>query len=262
MKQSSYLGRIWKARYFWCHLALSDIRAKYRRSAFGLLWAILQPLMMTLLLSFVMGNIFHVPMKDYDPFIFSGLILWEFVIISMTSSCVSFVSSEGYIKQVSQPLLIYSLRTVIFSMINFFCAFFGLMIWILIWKPHNFGLCWMSLLPALIMLFMFTWPIATINAFIGARFRDYGQFLVIMLQGLYYVSPVFFLPKLFIDAKLGFLLVYNPISRLLHLFRAPLLEGKFPEVSDYLFLLGVGIILWLISWIVTRKNEKTVIYYL
>lgn len=259
---TTYLKGVWSARYFWLHLALADVRAKYRRSALGLAWALIQPLALTLLLTFVMGHIFHSQLGEYAPFIYSGLIFWEFIVSSIVSGCNSFVNAEGYIKQFAHPLLIYTLRCVIPCMINLGCAFIGMILWVLFWKPSNFGLSWLVLIPAFPLLFLFTWPLATITAFIGTRFRDFSQLIVIMLQAVYYVSPIFFLPTLFINAKIGFLLEYNPIYHLLNLFRIPLLQGQYPAMGDYLYVIMTSAILWFFAWWMIDRNEHKVIFYI
>ncbi|HSW93394.1 MAG TPA: ABC transporter permease [Gammaproteobacteria bacterium] len=259
---STYLKSIWHSRYFWAHLALADIRTKYRRSLFGLAWALIQPLSLTLLLAFIMGHFFHSPINDYAPFIFSGLIVWEFITSSAINGCASLVNAEGYIKQFSHPMMIYTLRTVIPCLINLFCAFGGLLVWILLWKPGNFGFCWLSFLLAFPLLFFFAWPISTITAFIGVRFRDFAQLILIALQIVYYVSPIFFMPKLFVTANLGFLVEYNPIYHLLNLFRLPLLEGTLPTLGDYGYVLLASGVLWLVAWSLVRRHESKVIFYL
>ncbi len=257
-----YLKNIWGSRYFWLHLAFADIRTKYRRSILGLAWALIQPLALTLLLAFVMGHFFHASMNDYAPFIFSGLIFWEFITSSAVHGCSSFINAEGYIKQFSHPLLIYTLRNVIPCMINLACAFGGLVLWVLLWKPSNFNFSWLSLVLSFPLIFFFAWPICTITAFIGVRFRDFAQLILIILQAVYYVSPIFFMPKLFVSAHLGFLIEYNPIYHLLNLFRMPLLEGTLPALNDYTYVLLTNIVLWLLAWFLVRRSENKVIFYL
>ena len=262
MEQTSYLKNIWAARHFWLHLAFADIRTKYRRSLLGLAWAFIQPLAITLLLAFVMGRFFHSAIKDYAPFIFSGLILWEFIVSSTVNGCTSFINAEGYIKQFSHPLIIYSLRSVIPCMINLLCAFVGLIIWTLLWKPENFGHAWLGFFISFPILFLFAWPLCTITAFIGIRFRDFSQLIVIILQALYFVSPVFFLPAMFSNSNMGFLIEYNPISHVLNLFRNPLLEGSWPSLDDYLYVLATAALFWLCVWRLINRNENKVIFYL
>lgn len=262
LSNTAYIRNIWLSRYFWFHLALSDIRAKYRRSVLGLAWALIQPLVLTCLLTFVMSNFFHAQMYHYAPFIFSGLIFWEFISSTAVQGCNTFVAASGYIKQFTHPLLIYSLRGVIPAFVNLLFAFGGLVIWILFWKPENIGISWLSLVIAFPMIFFVAWPLNTITGFIGAKFRDFSYFISILLSAIYYISPILFLPKLFYAAHIGFLIEYNPVFHILNLFRKPLLEGKFPLPEDYLYVMITSILFWIIAWTMIIRQEKKIIYYL
>lgn len=262
MAHSTYLQQIWQARYFWSHLAWSDLRFKYRRSVLGLTWAVLHPIALTLLFAFVMSHLFHAAIDEYATFIYSGFIFWEFIVSSAVIGCIAFIHAEPYIKQFNHPLLIYSLRCVLAAMINLLCAFSGLIVWSLIVKPMNFGFAWTSLLVSFPLLFLFSWALATITAFIGVKFRDFSQLITLLLQALYFISPILFLPRLFAASGLGALITYNPIYYLLQLFRAPLLEGRFPATQDYLFVLITTVLLWGIAFVFVKRDEYKVIFYL
>ena len=69
---AEYLEDIWKSRYFWTHLAMADLRSKWRRSFFGILWSIIQPLGLTVLLAIVFGRIFKTDIGTYAPYILFG----------------------------------------------------------------------------------------------------------------------------------------------------------------------------------------------
>jgi lipopolysaccharide transport system permease protein len=117
MSAADYIRGIWAARYFWVHLALSDLRSRWRRSFFGILWTIIQPLALTLLIAIVFGKIFHTDIADYAPYILSGMIVWDFITASAVGGSLTFVQADAYIKQCRHPLAIYSLRTVLTNLI-------------------------------------------------------------------------------------------------------------------------------------------------
>src|SRR5262249_55158483 len=110
---ASYFARIWSSRFFWTHLALSDLRSRWRRSYLGALWCVLQPLGMTALIAFVLGRLLKTTVLDYAPYILSGIIFWEFISATALAGALAFVQNEPYIKQCRQPLAIYTLRTVL-----------------------------------------------------------------------------------------------------------------------------------------------------
>jgi len=258
----TYIGKIYTTRYFWWNLALSDLRSKFRRSVLGMSWAILQPLALTLLFTFVLGRIFAVDMADYAPYVFSGIIVWEFIVSSANIGCHALLMADGYIKQCTHPLAIYSLRIVCVALINLLLAFAGFLVWVIIVKPENIGWTWLSLLFSFPIIILVVWPLAILTSFIGTRFRDFSQLIVIGMQAVWYVSPVFFQADMFRKAKIEFLVDYNPVYHLLNLIRMPTLHGQFPDLINIIFAVGTAGILWLLASLLIAKQERQMIFYL
>jgi len=258
----SYIGRIWSIRYFWWNLTLADLRFKYRRSYFGVLWSIVQPLAMTLLLSFIMGRFFKMPMHYLAPYIFVGMIVWELLIGAVMTGCTALINAGSYILLFNHPMMIYPLRSSLSVLINFLYALIGLLLWCLIAMPENLNWSYVTLPLATCILFAWCWGGATICAFAGVRFHDLPQFLVIVMQIIWYMSPVFFPLDLFKTAKLSVLLEYNPVYHLLEMFRSPLLLGTFPDWKHCAWSLGTACVLLAIAAITTRLCEKESIYYI
>lgn len=257
-----YIQNIWRARFFWLHLTSSDLRAKFRRSSLGLAWSMLNPLFMTLLLTFVLGKVFHSSIRDYAPYVFSGLITWEFITGSIMMGCNAFINAEGYIKQFNHPLAIYPLRNVLAAFINFLLAFIGLLAWVAWWQPTNFSLPMISLFLTLPFFIVLAWPMAIIVAFINTKFRDFLQLIIIILQALWYASPIFFEAKMFKLAGLSYLVNYNPIFHVLNLVRAPILYGQLPSLFNIGFTLASALSLWMIALIMIHRQERKLIFYL
>jgi lipopolysaccharide transport system permease protein len=257
-----YSKKIWNARYFWFHLTLSDIRARWRRSFFGVFWSILQPLGMSVLLANVLGRLFKIDVVEYLPYILSGIIVWEFVVSSTVSGSLAFVQADSYIKEVRQPLAIYTLRTTLTSLFIVCLASTTLVLWIALTKPGNFGLAWLSLPGAFAFLLLIAWPLSTTLAYFAARFRDIPPALTLILQALWFLSPVFFQAEFFRAGGMAALVDYNPIYHLLELFRAPMLHNRMPAADNYLFCAATVALLTLVAVLVGRKLERKVIFYL
>jgi lipopolysaccharide transport system permease protein len=257
-----YFVGIWAARYFWAHLAMSDLRSRWRRSFLGVLWSILQPLGTAMILAVVLARLFQVNIRSYAPFVISGMVVWEFVMTVLAGGCLSFVQADAYIKQFRHPLAIYSLRTVVANLIVLTLASLPVFIWAGVAQPEKFGITWvasLTLFPALLLIF---WPLVTLLSYAGSRFRDLPNVLMLVLQGIWFISPVYFETGMFRRAGLGMLVDYNPIYHLLQLVRAPLLEGKWPAAIDYGFCVGCSLLFATLAWLVGRKAEKKVIFYL
>src|SRR5689334_3087203 len=164
-----YLQDIWTARYFWLHLARAELKYKFRRSRLGLLWTMVNPLVLMLMIAFIFGNLFNIPMSEFAPYVFSGLIVWDFITGSVLGGCNSLLVSEPYIKQFKHPFAIYPLKTTLVNVVTFLIAFLGLAIWILFTNPGNLVMGFVVLPITTICLLILGWPIAILTSFTNLK---------------------------------------------------------------------------------------------
>lgn len=261
MINKNYWQAIWTSRYFWLHLARAELKYKFRRSRLGLLWTMIHPLMLMLMITLIFGNLFGIPMKDFAPYVFSGLIVWEFVLGVALGGCSSLLVSEAYIKQFRHPMVIYPLKTTLVQITTFLIAIQAMFLWFLFTQPANllFGIATMPI--TLVILFLLGWPIAILTSSINLKYRDFQQVLGLVMQLLWYVSPVFFKPEMFRAQQLTTLLELNPVTHLLNLVRAPFLYGKMPTAVDFAYVLGITVLFYILAFWRMHRMEKTLIYY-
>jgi lipopolysaccharide transport system permease protein len=257
-----YFKDIWEARYFWWHLSMSDLRSRWRRSFVGAFWSVLQPLGLTILISIVFSRIFGNPLTWYAPYILSGMLIWDFVVSSVVGGALAFVQADAYIKQTRHPLAIYTLRNVLTGLIVLAMASVSLLCWVVIKFPENISWSWLGALAIFPILLAVAWPWATIMAYISTRFRDVPHALGLILQAMWFVSPIYFEADVFRNGGLHVLLDYNPIYHLLEIVRAPLLRGDWPSPINYAWCVGTAILLAAIAFAIGRVTEKKVIFYL
>jgi lipopolysaccharide transport system permease protein len=141
-------------------------------------------------------------------------------------------------------------------------ASLSLIMWVLIVMPQNFGWPWLAALTIYPIVALLAWPLATLLAYIATRFRDLPHALGLVLQAMWFVSPIYFEAKVFRGGELHGLVDYNPIYHMLEIIRAPLLHGEWPTALNYAYCIGVVAILTLLAWLVGRESEKKVIFYL
>lgn len=257
-----YLRAIWAARYFWTHLARADLRSKWRRSYLGVAWTLIQPLGMTILLAAVFGRIFKTPIGAYAPYILSGIVVWDFVSATTTAGSLAFVQADAYIKQCRHPLAIYTLRTVLANAMALGMASTALFAWAFLAFPDKIGLHTLAALTLFPILVMIGWPLATLLAYVATRFRDLPFALTLLLQVIWFVSPVYFEARIFRDARLDWLIDWNPVYHVLELVRAPLLNGQWPSGADFAFSIGTAVVFAAFAWAVGVRAERRVIFYL
>ena len=258
---TNYLQSIWTSRYFWLHLANAELKYKFRRSRLGLLWTMINPLMLMLMITLIFGNLFGIPMLDFAPYVFSGLIVWDFILGSALAGCNSLLVSEAYIKQFRHPLAIYPLKTTLVQVATFIIAVQAMFLWLLVTDPTNLLLGVITLPITILCLFLLGWPIAILTSSVNLKYRDFAQVLGLIMQLLWYMSPVFFMPEMFRARQLVALLEYNPVTHILNLVRAPLLDGSLPSAIDFGYVFGLIILLYALAIWRMRRVEKTLIYY-
>lgn len=217
---------------------------------------------MTALLSVVFSKMFNTEITQLAPYILSGMIIWEFVIASAVGGSLAFIQADAYIKQCTHPLAIYTLRTVFTNIMVLSMASLSLVAWVLIVMPQNFGWSWLAALAIFPVLFFIAWPMATILAYIATRFRDLPHALTLILQAMWFVSPIYFEAKLFRDGGIAWLIEYNPIYHMLEIVRAPLLHGLWPTFENFAFSFVTIFILTALAILVGRNAEKKIIFYL
>jgi lipopolysaccharide transport system permease protein len=258
-----YLQEIWKRRYFWLALVKLDLDARYRRSFLGIGWSLLQPLAYTLVLCLVFSQIFELDLREYGPYVFTGVAIWNFITYSILEGCQSILAGEKYIRSYPAPLAMYSLRTAL-SVGLHFIILLGFTI-LLSWIFRGFyNLAALPvLIPILLVLFLFSWALATIFGIINVYFPDTQHLAGIGLQLIYYLTPVFYPKELF--EKRGILidiLRWNPLGYVVELVRQPILYGELPTLHAFLITLDTTLILTIIAVSLLEANERTIIFSL
>src|SRR5947199_94913 len=107
------LRDVWNLRHFWLTLAKHDLRDRYRRSILGIAWSLIKPAGMTAILTLVFTRVFQVPVAEYAPFLFLGIITWQFLNESVVQGCQSFRLGSTYLRVRPVPIAIFPLRVVL-----------------------------------------------------------------------------------------------------------------------------------------------------
>ena len=260
--ESRYFDRLWRFRHLVWHLASVDLRARFRRSFFGIFWAMLQPLFLVGILTVVFTTFSADPWQKYFVYVFSGLVLWNFISESITLGASSIENAAGYLRQTRIPIIIFPTRAVMHSLVIALTGILSLFICTIIVSPQ--AIDWKWLLTPLIFahLAFFILPLAIISAFIALRFRDFHNFLTLILQAFWFFSPVFIMREVFEKPGLKQFTELNPVAAYCDTFRAILIEHSFPHIQSLVLLTGYIILLWLMAIWLLRREENKVIWYL
>lgn len=259
-----YSADLLRYRHLCWNLVGSDLRSRYRRSQLGILWAIIQPLGYSLIIAWAWGAIFQ--MKDYWPFaiyVFSGMLVWEYFANTVSSGLDGLIGAGGYLKQARVPLFIFQLRVPLSGLINLLFGLVGIVAMMAalgLIPPLGVHL---ALIPAFIgMLLLFMVPVSIIFSVLGAQLRDLKHIMGLVLQMLFFLSPVMIERRLLDSPQLAILHFANPMVPLLDMLRAPLLHGQLWHPQSVITVCVWGAALWVLAFVVAIRAGRRVIFTL
>jgi lipopolysaccharide transport system permease protein len=221
--------RLWRV---WLRLGAQDVRARFRRSIFGVGWIFLNLTITLLAVGYVYGHLLGQDLHEFIPYLTIGLVVWGYLTASLVDGGIAFIASEGYIKQISLPIYVYLFRSFVSigltTLINL-ATFF--VVAILYGVRPGPGVVWA--IPGIAILMAASLFFITIAAHLNARFRDVSQIAAIGMQVGFYVTPVLFPAALLRQRGIDAIIDFNPMFHLLEVVRQPLLRGLPAPAPSY-----------------------------
>ncbi|MFZ2266579.1 MAG: ABC transporter permease [Azonexus sp.] len=241
-------------------LAWQDVRQRYRRSALGPFWLTLSMGVMIACIGLVFGQIFNSSAHTFLPFLALGMIFWTFISTVVTEGCLGFIVSEPIIKQLPIPLFVHVARVL---WRNILILGHNIVILPIVFLAFGKPLGWVALLciPGIFLLVLnLTW-VALVLALSCARYRDLPQMIASLLQVLFYLTPVMWMPSSLPGKFNVYLLNMNPVFHLVEIVRAPLL-GDLPTLVNWFVSLSMAIVGWWFALVIYGRYKSRIAYWL
>jgi ABC-type polysaccharide/polyol phosphate export permease len=243
----------------WKTLAFNDIMSRYRGSLLGPNWITLTTVAFVVGISLIYGNLMHVSTQTYVPWIATGVVIWNAMAATILESGDAYISSSAIIRAGSLPLPMFVWRVIFRNVLNFghqAVVIVGVALWFHFLLKMNLP---MILVGFALLLFNLSW-MAFFSAIAAARFRDIQQVISTLMQLIFFVSPVIWIPDGMHGGR-GLLLLFNPFFHLLEVTRSPLL-GLATPVTSILILLALGSVGWTITFLLYASVRRRIVHYL
>ncbi len=240
-------------------LALKDLKIRYKRSVLGFLWALLNPMLLMLVLSVVFSTIMAQTIPHYAIFLLSVLLPWTFFSQSLSYAAESIVGNADLIKKVRVSKLVFPVAAVVSNMINLLLSMIPLVI-IVIGMRHPFHLTWLYLPVPLLALTLFTLGATFFFAAANVYYRDVAHILQILLNVLFYVTPIIYSID-FIPAQYRWLLKLNPLQYILNGFRLSVYYGLMPAFASIAACFIFAFAMLAFGFWVFRKHQDEFVFY-
>jgi lipopolysaccharide transport system permease protein len=217
------LRELWAYRELFYFMVWRDLKIRYQQTVLGVAWAIIQPLVTTLLFTIIFGRLAKVPSDGipYPVFALAAMIPWTFFSSSYANASMSLIGSANMISKIYFPRLIIPFTPVLVGLVDFAVAAVLLAIGMLIYgiAPSPVALV---LVPYLLVLLLLTTAgVGTLLSAVNLEFRDVKHVVPFLTQLWMYASPVVY-PISLIPEQWRLLYAVNPLAGIIEGLRAAL----------------------------------------
>lgn len=240
-------------------LVVRDLKVRYRRSAIGFLWTMLQPLLTMLVLTVVFSAIFRFEIANYPVYALAGIMFWNFFSQSITTSMNSLRGNAHLLTKIPVPKAVFPLATVIAGVINLLFALVPLFAILLI-TGHPIRPALLFLPVAVLLATLFTLGAGLLLSPMAVFFYDTIEMITVVMTLLMYMTPIFY-PMDIIPEKYLWAVRFNPIRSVLEVFRDPIYFGKIPPLSHLTVAVGVTAVALLVGIVAFRRSSDRIPFY-
>jgi len=250
------LRELWRFRELLYFLAWRDVKVKYKQTALGVVWAVLQPLLMMIIFSVLFGRFAKMPSDGapYPIFVFIGLLPWNYFSAVLGQSTSSLVSGSSLVSKIYFPRLIIPVSTAIAALMDFAI---GSTVLVLMMLYYGVNMSVGTLIVPLLVL------LTLINAVgfglwfsaLNVKYRDIQYVIPFLIQIWMFITPVIY-PKSLFGEKWSWLLLLNPMGGVIEAFR-PAVLGHLPIPWMSLFIsASIGLAVFVGGIFYFRRVER------
>ena len=251
------LSEVWEYRELLYFFVWRNIKVRYKQTAIGAAWAIIQPLLTMIIFTLVFRKFANVPSDGlpYPIFSYAALLPWTFFATSLNQGILSVVNSSHLITKIYFPRLLLPTSAILSGLIDFgisFAFFLGMMIWYRILPGWQ-----VVFLPGFVLLTVLTaLSLGLWLSAINVRYRDVGQAIPFLVQIWMFASPVAY-PVSSVPEQWRLFYSFNPMSGVIEGFRWTLLGRAMPDILPLVISVVVVLALLFSGLVFFKRLEET-----
>ncbi|MFN4150583.1 MAG: ABC transporter permease [Candidatus Sericytochromatia bacterium] len=249
----SDIKELYKYRELMFALAEREIKSRYKQSLIGLSWAIIQPLSMMLIFTFVFSKVVRVEDSNvnYSILVFSALLPWNFFSKSISYASNSLVSNRLLVTKVYFPKEVLPISLIIANIIDFIIGFIFL-IMLMLYYNVSFSFNLLFLIPLFILQLFFTLGVSLLLSSLNVFYRDVSSALPLVIQVWMYGCPIIYSTNIIPEKYMDYYMILNPLSPIIEAYKDIIVRATFPN----LFYLSISSMITIVLNILVYNNFK------
>ncbi|HUP24624.1 MAG TPA: ABC transporter permease [Thermoanaerobaculia bacterium] len=240
-------------------LVARELKVRYRRTALGFLWTMLQPLLTMAVLHVVFSKVFRFDVQNYAVYALSGILFWNFFSQSIITSMNSLRTHASLVSKLPVPKAVFPVATVIAGVVNLVLALVPLFALLLI-SGHDISPAVLFLPVSILLAALFALGAGLLLSPLAVFFVDVVEMVGVTMTLLLYLTPVFY-PMAILPERYLFLVRLNPIRSVLEVFRDPIYYGKVPPLSHLAVTVAVVAIALVVGIVFFRRSSSRIPFY-
>ena len=258
-KTAKYIRKIKQNQFLFEELVKRDFKKRYARTALGMGWSILNPLLQLFVMRLVFTHFFGRNTTNYTTYLFSGTLIFNYFSESTREGMTSLVDNAGIFTKINVPKYLFLFAKNVQTLINFLLI---LLVFFLFCILDHITFTWkfILLLYPIVLLVIFNIGTGLILSAIYVFFRDMKYFWGIFLMLLQYLSAVFYRIDSFPE-QIQKLFYINPVYLYIRYFRKIVIDGNIPQLSYHVLMLAEVIIVFSLGILMYRKYNLKFLYY-
>jgi lipopolysaccharide transport system permease protein len=253
----THLRELWQHAHLIFSFAQRDIRAKYKQTLFGVAWAVIQPLSLMVVFTFVFSIFARVESDGlpYPIFSYCALVFWTFFAKCVSQGTIAMTANADLVRKIYFPRETLLLAVMISALVDLLIAAVVLLgMFFYYHVPFSWTFLWV--IPLLAVQALFTLAVVLITSAIHVHFRDIGHAIPLLLQLWMFATPIAY-PLSSVPGRLLPMYMLNPMTGIIDGYRRVLLHDSPPDFAYVGIAFAIALVTAGIGYIVFKRVERT-----
>jgi lipopolysaccharide transport system permease protein len=254
---NSIVQEMWKTKGILFNFAITDLKIRYKNSVLGVLWSILEPLLMLAVLFFVFSTMFKNEIDYFPIYLLSGLITFNFFKNGTTIALSSLSDRSSLITQIYFPRSIPAISSVFTASIMLIVELTVLGVF-MVYFQFTPSLTILYLIPIYMLAFILVLGVSLALSVLNVKFRDIQFIWGIILHAGFFLTPIFYRFD-FLPESVQNILQLSPVVQIVEMVHHVALYGTLPSLNSILYSVGSVFAILGIGYLIFRKYQSRIV---
>jgi ABC-type polysaccharide/polyol phosphate export permease len=232
-----------------------SIKIRYKRSALGVAWTLLNPLIYMVVMSIAFSALFRAAAPNYPVYVLVGLVVWNFFAQTTALAMGTLFWGGGLLKRIYMPPMVFAVACVANGLVNLAFSLVPLLLVVLV-LGHPVYATWLYLPVAVVLVAVFCLGVTLLISTWSVFFTDLVEMYQLLLQAWFFLTPIVY-PREIVPERFAWVIAANPMTHFVDLFRMPLYHGRIPDPATVAVCGLLAAAAFLIgSWVFARKAHE------